>query len=324
MGATGGGSTAGEVGADRAWSFGEGDEVAPGLRAIAPLGDGSRCETWLAWDVARWGAVAVKLPRPGEDAGGAAAAALTREHRAAARVAHPGVRRLLDARLDAAPPHLVFEYLEGPTLAHVLDEDGPLDPIDVALVGTQLAAALAYLHDALGIAHLDVKPGNAVLRDGRAVLIDLGIARPVGEPPPDGRLRGSPAYMAPEQLRRAPAAPAADLFALGLVLYELVTGVAPYDDEDAEPGREPQLLGRPDRRPGDLAPGVPPGLDEAIWRLLDPDPSRRPTAREALADLAAALPDGLDPEDRPWPVWATGILPPAGGGGRAGGRAGGR
>jgi serine/threonine protein kinase len=321
MGATSGRSTTGGVEADLAWSFAEGDEIAPGLRAIALLGDGRRCETWLAWDAARWGAVAVKLPHPGGDAGGAAAAALAREHRAAARVAHPGVRRLLDARLDAAPPHLVFEYLEGPTLAHVLDEDGPLDAVDVVLVGTQLAAALAYLHDALGIAHLDVKPGNAVLRDGRAVLIDLGIARPVGEAPPDGKLRGSPAYMAPEQLRREPAAAATDLFALGLVLYELLTGVAPYDDVDAEPGREPQLLGRPAKLPGDRSPDVPPGLDEVIRRLLDPDPPGRPTAREALAGLAAALPDDLAPEDRPWPAWAARLLPPAApASARAGGR----
>src|SRR5262245_66121968 len=129
----------------------------PGLRAIALLGDGRRCETWLAWDVARWSAVAVKLPHPDELGGGKAEAALARELRAVAGASHPGVQRLLDARLDASPPHLVFEYLEGPTLAHLLDEDGPFDPVDVTLVGAQLAAALAYLHDRLGLVHLDLK-----------------------------------------------------------------------------------------------------------------------------------------------------------------------
>jgi serine/threonine protein kinase len=313
---SGGTATTGGGAPARAWAFAPGEEMLPGLRAIALLGDGRHCETWLAWDVARWSAVAVKLPHPDEVGGGGAA--LARERRAVAEATHPGVQRLLDARLDASPPHLVFEYLEGPTLAHVLDQDGPFDPVDVVLVGAQLAAALAYLHDRLGLVHLDLKPGNAVLRDGRAVLIDLGIARPAGEAPPDGVLRGSPPYMAPEQLRRAPAAPSMDLFALGLVMYELATGVAPYADGRPAGRPEPQLAGRPAKRAGDLSPGIPERLDDLIWRLIDPDPRGRPaTARATLAELAGALPAGVDPRERPWPAWATGLLPARG---DAGGR----
>jgi serine/threonine protein kinase len=306
----------------RAWAFVPGEEMAPGLRAIALLGDGRRCETWLAWDVARWTAVAVKLPHPDELDGGRAVAALERERAAVAGIAHPGVQRLLDARLDATPPHLVFEYLEGPTLAQVLDEDGPFNRIDVILIGTQLAAALAYLHERLGLVHLDLKPGNVVLRDGRAVLIDLGIAGAPGEVPARGRQRGSPAYMAPEQIRGAPAAPQMDLFALGLVLYELVTNVAPYDRDGDADGTEPQLLGHPAKRPADLSPGLPERLDALIWRLLDPAPEARPpSARAVLAELVEALPAGADEEDRPWPAWATRLLPgvEAAGGDRAGG-----
>jgi hypothetical protein len=136
--------------------------------------------------------------------------------------------------------------------------------------------------------------------------------------------------MAPELLRHEPAAAAMDLFSLGLVMYELATGTAPYDtpadteesatadDPAGDPraraggpgrGREPQLLGRPAARPGALVADLPRGLDAVIWRLLDPTPAGRPaTARAALSELAAALPADLAAADRPWPAWAAGLL----------------
>jgi serine/threonine protein kinase len=298
--------------AERGWSVEPGQELVPGFRAMALLGDGRRCETWLAWDVARWCAVAVKLPRPSELGAGKAEAALARERQVVAGLSHPGLRRLLDSRLWASPPHLIFEYLEGPTLDQALDEDGPFDPIDVLLVGTQLAGTLAYLHER-GLVHLDLKPGNAVLRDGRAILMDLGIALGIGTPPERGQVRGSPPYMAPEQLRREAAAPGMDLFALGAVLYELATGEPAYrTSSTGPPGRQtPQLLGRPELRPAERNPEVPEALDEVIWYLLAPEPGGRPpTARAALAELAGALPADLAAEDRPWPGWATELLKP--------------
>ena len=121
----------------------------------------------------------------------AAAAALAGEAQVAGSTAHPGVRRLLESRLDQPLPHLVFEYVEGPTLDDALADEGPFHPIDVLLAGMQLAAALGHLHGR-GLAHLDVKPGNVVLREGRPVLIDLGLARPVGEVPAGRHRRGSP------------------------------------------------------------------------------------------------------------------------------------
>jgi serine/threonine protein kinase len=175
---------------ERSWSWSPGHELAPGLLAWALLGDGQRCETWLAWDVGRWCPVAVKLPRPAPAspsprpaAATRAVAALAREAQVAGPTAHPAIRRLLESRLDQPLPHLVFEYVEGPTLDDALADEGPFHPIDVLLVGMQLAAALGHLHDR-GLAHLDVKPGNVVMRDGRPVLIDLGLARPVGGPAP--------------------------------------------------------------------------------------------------------------------------------------------
>ena len=289
------------------WSWSPGDELAPGLLAWALLGDGRRCETWLAWDVGRWCPVAVKLPRPGH--GARAVAALAGEAEVAAAVAHPAIRRLLDDRLDRPLPHLIFEYVEGPALDDALADDGPFHPVDVLLVGMQLAAALGHLHGR-GLAHLDVKPGNVVLRDGRPVLIDLGLARPVGEAPAGGHRRGSPPWMAPEQVRRHPASPGMDLFALGAVLFELATGTQAFDPADAGPParRWPQLAGPAPRARG-RSPEVPAAVDRAVAALLAPDPADRPaSAAQALSLLSGAMPAGAAEEDRLWPTWATGHL----------------
>jgi len=291
------------------WSWSPGDELVPGLLAWALLGDGRRCETWLAWDLGRWCPVAVKLPRPGQ--GTRAVAALAREAEVAAAVAHPAIRRLLDDRLGQPLPHLVFEYVEGPTLDDALADDGPFHPVDVLLVGMQLAAALGHLHGR-GLAHLDVKPGNVVLRDGRPVLIDLGLARPVGEAPAGGHRRGSPPWMAPEQVRRHPASPGMDLFALGAVLFELATGTQAFDPADAGPParRWPQLAGPAPRARG-RNPEVPAAVDRAVAALLAPDPADRPaTAAQALSLLSGAMPADAAEEDRLWPTWASGRLEP--------------
>jgi serine/threonine protein kinase len=142
------------------------------------------------------------------------------------------------------------------------------------------------------------------------VLIDLGLAHPLGEPPPGGHRRGSPPWMAPEQVRRRPASPGMDLFALGAVLYELATGTQAYDPADGGPPerRWPQLAGPPPPA-SSRNPEVPAALDRAVAALLAPDPAGRPaTTAQVLALLAAAMPADAAEEDRLWPSWATGRL----------------
>ena len=292
---------------DRSWSFAPGDAIVPGIHAWALLGDGRRCETWLAWCVRRWAPVAIKLPRP-ECINERTYQALSREANTVAPLMHPAIQRLLEAQCEGPLPYLVFEYVEGPTLADWLDEKGRLAPADVLRLGMQLASALHYIHGR-GIVHCDLKPTNLALRDGRVLLIDFDIARKIGEGGTQTKARGSANYMAPEQIRCAPAAPSMDLFALGATLYEAATDVIVFDSEEEEQGLVyPQLT----RRPAPLRsvdPAIPEALEQAICALLDPDPQRRPhTAMATLSLLACALPPG---EQGLWPEWATGLIPEA-------------
>lgn len=153
-----------------------------------------------------------------------------------ARLNHPGIVTVLDAGLDEDRPFIVMELVDGPTLAQALAA-GPLDPDRVRAIGEDVAAALAYAH-AQGIVHRDVKPGNVLLRpDGTACLADFGIACLVGRSlvhTTEGLVVGSPAYVAPEQVAMEEVGPAADVYSLGLVLLEALTGRRAFEGTGVE------------------------------------------------------------------------------------------
>lgn len=261
------------------WRLAPGEQLLPGLLAWTRLGDGVRRETWLAWSIAHCTAVAVKLPKPRLVRDPRLRETLRHEAELMRRVCHPAFQRLLcDGSADRVP-HLVLEYVEGPSLDTLLDDE-PLGPADVVLLGMHLGAVLHYLHGA-GLVHRDLKPENLVLRDGRPVVLDLGLARPVGAP---GKSQGTDGYLAPEQERGEPATPAMDLFATGRVLTEAATGDVAGDTGDL---------------PADLA--------DLLGRLVDPDPAARPPSAAALLmELCALLPAG---GETPWPAWLDGPLP---------------
>ncbi|HXM56146.1 MAG TPA: serine/threonine-protein kinase [Candidatus Dormibacteraeota bacterium] len=287
--------------------FEAGDHICADLYAWEQLGDGRRTECWLAWSERRWSHVVVKLPRAEHALNPRAARGLAREAQTLRRLAHPAIQRLLEDAHAEAPPHLVLEYVEGPTLDMLVEEEGPLAAGDVVRIGMQLAACLHHVHGE-GLAHLDVTPGNVALRDGRAALLDFDIARDIGTPGPPDRPHGTPAYMAPEQCLREPCHPAMDLFALGGVLYEVATGRPAFDmaavSEESEDAF-PQLAHAPVRARA-VRPSLPVAADDAIHALLERDPARRPqTALEALRLLAGALPAGEEPL---WPDFVDGLL----------------
>ena len=244
---------------------------------------------WYAHDTVLGRAVAVKElmfpPSLTHAERRATEARAMREARAATRLNHPGAVTLYDVIHDQDHVFVVMELVEAPTLADLLQAEGPLPPGRVAKIGVQLAGALHAAHRA-GIVHRNVKPGNVtVAEDGGVKLADLGVASLQGDPrlTATGLVIGSPAYMAPEQARGKPGGPPADLWALGATLFHAVEGEPPLDRGALIPtlaavvNEDP----RPMRRAGPLAP--------LIGALLVKDPAARPAAPKVRAWLSALV-----------------------------------
>jgi serine/threonine protein kinase len=261
------------------WDFDRGEEIAPGRFAIERLGLGSRYETWLALDERLMSVVVCKLLRPHrlEDSG--ARRDLAREAEIAFTLAHPIVVRAFDADVDGPRPHLVLEHLEGPTLRRLLRKYGTLGMEQLLPLTLHICAALHYLAGARFV-HLDVKPENIVM-SAPPRLIDLSIARTFDEARAIRQQFGTYAYMAPEQCEpgaRGDIGPAADVFALGVTLFESITGSRPFDIVENEDGT-PRFLQLEDD-PLPLPNDVPAELASAVMACLDVDPERRPTASD--------------------------------------------
>jgi serine/threonine protein kinase len=198
-------------------------------RVGALLGAGGMGEVWAARDLLLDRPVAVKVLGAALAGDGRAAERLRREARAAARLDHPNIARMLDLGEHDGRPYLVMELLEGESLATRIDRAGPIPPAEAARVVAAVADALQAAHSA-GVVHRDVKPGNVYLTSGGEVkVLDFGIASAAGETDlTTGDLLGTAAYLAPERALGRPATPAADLYSLGVVLYQLLAGRRPF------------------------------------------------------------------------------------------------
>jgi serine/threonine protein kinase len=272
-------------------------------RMEALLASGGMGEVWAARDLLLDRVVAVKVLGPAFAGDGRAAERLRREARAAGRLEHPGIARVLDLGEGGGRPYLVMELLEGESLAERIGRDGAMAPAEAARVVAEVADALEAAHRA-GIVHRDVKPGNVFLgADGAVKVLDFGIASAAGEAAlTTGDLIGTAAYLAPERALGQRATPAADVYALGVVLYELLTGRRPF-----EAGSDIELaMAHVHARPAPLAmaaPAAPPHLVAACERAMARDPSARPGSAAAFADLLRG-PAPATPPTRPLPVAA--------------------
>jgi eukaryotic-like serine/threonine-protein kinase len=263
-----------------------------GRYTLGPLvGLGGTAKVFRAWDQECGGTVAVKVFPPGS-------ASPTRDGRREREVLtgvrHAGLIEIRDSGVDDEGfPFVVMDFIEGESLAARLRR-GPVPPTVVAELGTTLAAALAHVHER-GIVHRDIKPGNVLLdSDGRPWLADFGIARIVDATrvTATGVVVGTAAYMAPEQVRGEAVGPAADVYALGLVLLEAVTGRREYDGGALESALA--RLNRSPRVPSD----VPDPLAATIRGMTLGEPAERPSAEQVAAALAEPPPDRLDPPPR--------------------------
>ncbi|GHJ54980.1 hypothetical protein Nm8I071_42870 [Nonomuraea sp. TT08I-71] len=256
------------------------------------VGIGGMSEVWRAHDLVLDRTVAVKLISPGLDGEATSVERIRAEARSAARLVHPNVASVHDFGTAALPdgravPYIVMELAEGETLAAHL-RSGPLDWRIAVRVCAEVSAALAAAH-AHGIVHRDVKPANVILTPAGVKVLDFGIATPAGAPDhtPDGIVVGTPAYLAPEQLDRQPATPAADMYALGVLLYYCLTGRLPYAADTTT-----QLLGSGRRRPPEPLPeieGLPAEAADLCGRCLATDPTDRPSSLMAALLLAEVV-----------------------------------
>ncbi len=251
------------------------------------IATGGMGEVWRGTDLAIDRRVAIKVLRPEHEDDEEGLVRFRAEAHHAGSLSHPNIAQVFDygEPVPPEPGYLVMELVEGLSLTRILD-DGPLAPEDVMDVVAQSARGLAAAHRT-GLVHRDIKPGNLLLRsDGLVKITDFGIAHADGQTTftQPGMLIGTPAYLAPERVSGGPATPAGDLYALGVVAHQCLTGHVPFAGEALA-----VALAHLDRGLPALPPSVPPGVAALVTDLTRKDPAARPPSAWDVALRAEHL-----------------------------------
>jgi serine/threonine protein kinase len=268
-------------------------ELAPDLEVLRKLGQGSTAAVYLAREAALKRAVAVKVLHPQYLGDRTALRRFEREAQAAASISHPNVTAIYRVgRLHDSRPYIVMEYVDGRSLADMLAARGPLPLEEVRSIVMALASALTAAHTK-GIVHRDVTPGNVFIenRTGRVVLSDFGIAglldsasntstRLTGV----GQWLGNVRYCSPENLRGEPATEQSDVYALGLVAFELLAGRGPFD-----PATVGELVSSHLQKPAPDVKELRPETDRELARVLQQCLAKQPNLRPRASDIAGML-----------------------------------
>ena len=260
-------------------------------RLLNELGRGGMAVVWRALDEVLGRPVAVKVLAGHYADDARFRARILHEARSAATLSHPNIAQIYDfgeSDEDGGPvPYVVMELINGPTLQQRVAR-GPVPPRTVFRICGEVAAALAAAHED-GLVHRDIKLANIMVTPAGAKVVDFGIAAVAGPASPEDALLGTPAYLAPERLTGGAIEPASDIYALGVLLYRLLAGVAPWTVETTTQ----MLSAHVHQEPAPLPPlpGVPDAIIDLVTGCLAKDPADRPDAAEAseiLGDAAEA------------------------------------
>lgn len=289
------------------------DRLLDGRYAVeSRLARGGMASVYLATDTRLDRRVAVKVMHPGLAEDPDFVARFNREARASARLSHPDIVAVYDQGEDDGQAFLVMEYVPGATLRAVLRDRGRLSTGEALAVMDHVLAALGAAHDA-GLIHRDVKPENVlVTADGRVKVADFGLARAIAGhhlTAADGALLGSPAYLAPEQVRDGTADARSDVYAAGIMLFELLTGRPPYAGEHALAVAN-QRLSEDVPTPSSIASGIPAEVDVLVLAATAREPDERPADARALHRSLVAVRNrlGLHAAVPTLPAEATTVL----------------
>jgi serine/threonine protein kinase len=255
-----------------------------GYTIQSELGRGAAAVIYLARQLSLNRDVALKVLRRSSQLGSSAPARFLREAKVVARLRHPNIIQIYEVGETQQQPYLALEYAAGGTLAQML-RNGPLAPVQAARLVQALAKAMQHAHDA-GVIHRDLKPGNVLMADEDTPKIsDFGLARLLegSKQTRSGTILGTPPYMAPEQAAGRPASHEADIYALGAILYEMVTGQAPFKGANAWETLK-LVQHQPPVPPSQLHDQVPAELERICLKCLEKDPADRYTQASDLAD----------------------------------------
>ncbi len=263
-------------------------------RVEAELGRGGMSTVYKAVQVSLERTVAIKEIHPNFATSPELIARFEREARAIAQLSHPCIVQIYDYTHDGSAHFMVMEYIEGVDLKAAIERRGRLSAEQVLAIAVRVSAALAYAH-AAGIIHRDIKPSNILLtREGQVKVVDFGIARmEEGEElTRTGAFVGTPAYMSPEQILGERLDGRTDIFSLGVVLYEALTGHKPFA-EDAQASVQARILKSDPPRPSRRAPGISRQVERIVMRCLEKQRDRRfGSMSELNLAVRATLPRG--------------------------------
>ena len=278
--------------------------VLPGYEILRPLGAGGTSTVWLARQVSLDRPVAVKVLAPSLLKDEQARAQFRAEAKTAGKIRHPAIVGVVDAGEAGGMLYYVMEYVEGTDLANWLAENGPLPKKVVLQIAQILAEALGSVWGEFGLVHGDIKPGNIILeKDGSIRLTDFGLARVVREglqsAETQGVIEGTPTYLAPEEIRGEAADCRSDIYALGLTLYHLLTGKAPFEGYGLQALLEAQQTDfLPD--PCSLVQGLAPSVAWLLAKMAAKQPEQRQADWGAVQEDIALVAGGKRPKP-PYP-----------------------